>query len=746
MRSTKHIFSAVLLSATVWSASAQQTAKVSPLEAKGNASYASLLYADAMSYYKQVHKTAPSTELAAKIADCYWLLRNYDSAYVWYAKLPQERLNANRQEQVRLAELTATMGQYPQASASLRNVPGYRPRATGFTNTAIMVRDSAQWNVQYLSGINTDYFREFSPVLVDTGLIWTTNQPKTFGQNGIMGWDKMGYNRLLKVTDLEQLKPEAIKGRSTADLYADSNRPVRLAKHYTMADVDILSSAPLKPSLLRKLSQIQTIAKPVLFTDKVKYNIAHASYASNDKTVLVSVNQQGKTGGQTRMLSLASATLNGAVMSNVHYVLQQTAAYSNMHPAIHPNGNLVVFSSNREGGKGGYDLYMITKDENGKWSEANLVQGVNTVGNELFPTFGADGKFYFSSDAHPGLGGLDIYVSTFDNGRVKSIKHLSYPVNSAYDDFGVTITADGSKGYFSSDRLGTDDVYMFEKAPKLVMLSGRVNSLATKAGKPGVTVTLIEKPDNAKAEGVNVPLTISGSIAAPTAPKGQAGTGKPSIIGTASAEAVAGLATIGSWDINRLAGEELTISPDAVVSGPQVVTTDANGNYRFWVKPNRSYDIVISDGNSPKETMAINTYGNGNIGEIGAVAMHDIVPEAPKKVFDTQKFIVYFAFDKDEIRKRYADTLDQVAALMKANTEVVCDLSGHTDQYGTDGYNDDLSSRRVVNVKAYLIKAGIAAERLITDSYGEKKLIQAIKNKKKAEINRRVEIIIRLAN
>ena len=121
-----------------------------------------------------------------------------------------------------------------------------------------------------------------------------------------------------------------------------------------------------------------------------------------------------------------------------------------------------------------------------------------------------------------------------------------------------------------------------------------------------------------------------------------------------------------------------------------------------------------------------------------------IVNEKPS--IPTKEFIVYFKFDKDLIRKQYADTLDQVAAMMKAFPDLICDLTGHTDQYGTNGYNDDLSSRRVVNVRDYLIKAGIPTERILIGSFGETKLVKMYIDKDKAEINRRVEVTLRLAN
>lgn len=716
MLSTKYILSAFLLTVSLSVTQAQ----VDPSETKGDKAYSSLLYADALQYYKKAHSKATSESLTVKIADCFWKLRNYDSAYVWYSALPESATN-----KFRLAELSANLSKYSEASAMLKSINGYANRAAGFGQTVKMVRDSVQWNVQYLDGINTNYFREFSPVLVDSGLIWTTNQPKTFSVKGIMGWDNMGYNRLLKVTDLNALSPIAIPARNMNN-EDDSKGKKRVSKGYVLADVELLSNVSFPPSLIEKVKAIRAISIPVQSTGKVNYNLAHISYNGANNQLYLSANLQQKLKDTVRTVSIASTVLNGAVFGEPKFILDQSLEYSNMHPAVHPNGSLVVFSSNRAGGVGGFDLYYIVKDENGNWSAPVLIKGVNTLGNELFPSFGADGKFYFSSDAQIGLGGLDIYTATLENGAAQHITHLSYPINSSFDDFGVTITKYGSIGYFSSDRLGTDDLYSFEAAKKTIQLAGVVKSEQTKAGKPNVEVTLIQKNE--------IPEIAKSVASADTA-----------------------RANWGTIEVRKI----LEKSPDHVV---QVVKTDANGQYQFAAQPNRSYVIMANDGVNPvvtsKEfalTVPTGIAGSPNVGNTAAssiiakveadlITLKDKIEEPKKPAFEKQQFIVYFSFDKADIRAEYEEVLKKVAALMAANPEVSCSLSGHTDQYGSEKYNDGLSDERVVSVRKYLEGLGVKGEKILTGSYGEKQLIQLIKNKDKAEINRRVEITIKLAN
>ncbi len=141
--------------------------------------------------------------------------------------------------------------------------------------------------------------------------------------------------------------------------------------------------------------------------------------------------------------------------------------YSVAHPALSPDGSKLYFTSDMPGGFGGMDLYVSEK-ENGRWGPPlNLGPEVNTEGHEIFPYASMDGKLYFASDGHIGLGGLDIYFSSQDeSGNWKSPENMGYPINTLSDDFGVIFNEEGTCGFFSSDReggIGKDDIYSFKK-------------------------------------------------------------------------------------------------------------------------------------------------------------------------------------------------------------------------------------------------------------------------------------------
>jgi outer membrane protein OmpA-like peptidoglycan-associated protein len=139
--------------------------------------------------------------------------------------------------------------------------------------------------------------------------------------------------------------------------------------------------------------------------------------------------------------------------------------YSVGHPSLSQDGKLMFFVSDVPGGMGGTDIY-VSAYENGKWSEPeNLGKAVNTPGNETFPFYYSNGEktcLFFSSNGRPGLGGLDIYCSELQGSILQSAIHISAPVNSSKDDFGFIVNYQYKNGYFASNRDSiVDKIYKF---------------------------------------------------------------------------------------------------------------------------------------------------------------------------------------------------------------------------------------------------------------------------------------------
>lgn len=138
--------------------------------------------------------------------------------------------------------------------------------------------------------------------------------------------------------------------------------------------------------------------------------------------------------------------------------------YWDSQAVVSPDGKRLFFASKRPGGKGGSDIWMCIKQNNGFWGKAiDLGDSINTPGNEMAPFLHADGRtLYFSSDGHTGLGGYDLYVSHYNNGHWSKAVNLGYPINTKANEINLFVSVDGRRAWLSSDRnTGNYNIYSF---------------------------------------------------------------------------------------------------------------------------------------------------------------------------------------------------------------------------------------------------------------------------------------------
>ena len=147
------------------------------------------------------------------------------------------------------------------------------------------------------------------------------------------------------------------------------------------------------------------------------------------------------------------------------------------HPAVSPDGLWLYFTSDMPGGKGGLDIWRVRLTTAGLGGVENLGAPINTEGDEMFPTFRPNGDLYFSSDGHPGLGGLDIFIAKVNRHGKYELEHPGYPLNSMGDDFGMTFEGLKNQGFFCSNRgdgRGWDHIYSFENPEIIQIVKGWV--------------------------------------------------------------------------------------------------------------------------------------------------------------------------------------------------------------------------------------------------------------------------------
>lgn len=186
------------------------------------------------------------------------------------------------------------------------------------------------------------------------------------------------------------------------------------------------------------------------------------------------------------------------------------------HPAVSPDGKWLYFVSNMEGGLGGLDIWRIAIGDHGLGGVENVGAPINSPGDEMFPTFRPNGDLYFSSNGHPGMGGLDIFCAkATEKGEWKTIENLKVPVNSSADDFGMTFEGVHNRGFFSSNRgdgRGWDHLYSFECPEILQTIKGWVyekdgyelpEGLVYMVGNDGTNLKLSVKGDGSFTQIIN---------------------------------------------------------------------------------------------------------------------------------------------------------------------------------------------------------------------------------------------------
>lgn len=147
------------------------------------------------------------------------------------------------------------------------------------------------------------------------------------------------------------------------------------------------------------------------------------------------------------------------------------------HPAVSPDGRYLYYVSDLKGGYGGKDIWRSEIGASTMGPPQNLGPLINTPGDEVFPVFRNDSTLYFSSDGHPGFGGLDLFVATFRGDSLVSVENLRQPINSNADDFGLTFFGKEDRGYFSTNRKearGWDQIWSFETAKTRIVVTGTV--------------------------------------------------------------------------------------------------------------------------------------------------------------------------------------------------------------------------------------------------------------------------------
>ena len=210
------------------------------------------------------------------------------------------------------------------------------------------------------------------------------------------------------------------------------------------------------------------ITSPVVFPEKHlrKYNFIQAIHIPNSETILLAMFEDLGNSKSKPHQGLYTTEITGEnLWTNVQEMAFDNEHYSVTHPTISQDGKTIYLVSDMPGGYGGTDIY-VSYLHKGQWTiPKNLGPAINTAGNETYPFIHEDGTLYFASDEHNGLGGLDIFEAIELEDEFIEVINLGTPINSKYNDFALILDDLKRIGYFSSNRpggKGSNDIYLLD--------------------------------------------------------------------------------------------------------------------------------------------------------------------------------------------------------------------------------------------------------------------------------------------
>jgi outer membrane protein OmpA-like peptidoglycan-associated protein len=471
-------------------------------------------------------------------------------------------------------------------------------------------------DVKNVETMNTRY-SDFGPAFYKSGIVFSSDRKKD-QLDDTYGWTNFSY------LDLHYTEPEYYK-----NLWS-----------------------PMKPVKLMQGNFNQ------------QYHDGPAVFTSDFKRIYVTktVKKDGKKDTDkihTSLLKIYYADIEEGKKLKFQALPFNNNNYSVAHPALSPNNNKIIFSSDMPGGYGGSDLYTATL-ENGEWSKPkNMGKIINTVGDDVFPYWASDSVLFFASTDHMGYGGLDIFRTTMLNDSTWSEpENLKAPINSSYDDFGILFSENKTEGLFSSNRpegKGSDDIYAFRNL-----------NYSPKVEPPFIVKGYVKEKFSLK------PIDF---------------------------------ATVFFFDSNS---NEIHIAK-----------TDATGYFEVEAKTNEIYITKAMKDSFMYDCMSFRTPEKTEI--ISYQIPRDLLLN--KLLLEqSRKIEIYYDLDKWEIRDDAKPLLDSLVRFMEINP-IQAELSSHTDCRATAEYNLNLSQKRAEAAVQYIVSKGISPERITAKGYGESKLI-----------------------
>lgn len=423
-----------------------------------------------------------------------------------------------------------------------------------------------------------------------------------------------------------------------------------------------------------------------------RFHESTAAFTKDGKTMYFTRNnfnkdKKGFDGNNITLIKIYKATFEDNKWINITELSINSDNYSTAHPALSPDEKMLYFASDMPGTVGLSDIFKVAINEDGSLGNpVNLGNLINTAGRETFPYTSADNELYFSSNGHPGLGGLDVFVSKINSeGNFNKVQNVGADINSPLDDFAYMIDSKSRRGFFSSNKdggQGLDDIYRFLETRRLTCeqeLFGKITDIETHEVLSDTKITVFDNMFNE--------------------------------LGTTQSDKDGKYSLIVECDMKLYVRAE---KMDYTTKEVKATTLDENGKTELNIELEKARcKVVVGD-------------------DLG-------------KCFGITN--IYFDFDKSDIRYEAAIDLEKILDVLIEYPAMKLDIRSHTDSRGSSKYNEALSDRRAKSTINWLIKNGVAKDRLTAKGYGEYKLINKCIDgvectEEEHQLNRRSEFII----
>ncbi|MCW5518077.1 OmpA family protein [Muriicola sp. Z0-33] len=619
------------------------------LVTKGNEKYQNYSFSPAIDIYQKVlDKGYMTQDLLQRLGNAYYFNADYQKAAEVYGILIENYDKGVGPEYFfRYSQCTRSLGEYQRADDLMvkftEMTNGGDKRAVTFKSEkeymAEIDKNSGRYNIAPFE-YNTQY-SEFAPSLYKQGLLFSSDRDTGNLARYRHTWNSKDFLDLFKV-----------------NIDSASNNAVR-----KMGNVN---------SRMHESTSITTKDGNTLYF--TRNNFIDDKYVRDEEGVV--------------RLKIFRAQLDNGVWKNLEELPFNSDSYSVAHPALSPDEKTLYFASDMPGSSGGSDIYKIAINDDGSFgTPTNLGGTINTEARETFPYVTSEEILYFSSDGHPGLGGLDVFATKIKDQKYdQKIINVGRPVNSKKDDFTFVFTEETRKGYFASNRdggLGSDDIYSFVESKPLVFecvqqISGTVRDKISNDLLVGATVKVIDENN-----------------------------------------------------------EEILST-----------ITDTDGNFTLTLDCNQGNFVrAMMQGYVPAEEYLTKSDGKPRIMDFYLEREKVTAGFGDDLAKLLQLSTIYFDFDKYNIRPDAEVEIQKVIAAMDKYPSLKIKANSHTDSRGRDKYNLWLSQKRAESTVNYMISKGIAADRLTKEGFGETRLVNRCDDGVRCsaiehELNRRSEFII----